>query len=65
MLITELGEGMVMVISLRGGYRLDLLSISGSQTLLNLHSNEDVGIIISSITLGYQAAQKMLSSVVL
>lgn len=65
MLITELGEGMVMVISLRGGYRLDLLSVSASQTLLNLHSNEDVGIIISSITLGYQAAQKMLSSVVL
>lgn len=49
---------MVTLVSLKGDYRMDLLSVSALQALLNLHGNVEVDIMISFIILGCQALQK-------
>lgn len=58
MLITELGEKHGETLgSLKGECRMDLLSVSALQALLNLHGNVKAGIMISFITVGCHTVQ--------
>lgn len=56
MLRIELGEKPLG--SLKGEYRVELLSLSALQALLNLHGKVEVGIMTSFITLDRHSAEE-------